>query len=204
MTKSSNYRGWGRYVDERRCSGISGCITNGARQDHRGWIFLLIFSLNFNTLYSFWSPFFTTALSPNSFLNFHVSSLSSQFICLHLLSAHPLTTAFLPLPQHIRIAKPPHCFLVKTSKLPTTTVLLSSHSSLFAMFPYGPPNSKPSCSASTSLVHLHIYLLPSCLSTFPRKKIISSTTFMWFQFLYSGTKSTVFLPVPRSNTSQEI
>lgn len=165
-------------------------------QDHRGWILLLIFSLNFNTSYSFWSSFFTTALSPNSFLNFHASSLSSQFRSLHLLSPQPLTIAFLPLPQHIWIAKPSHCFPVKQA--PHYDILLSRVLSLQCS--HGSPNPKSSCSASTSLIHLHIYLLFFFLSTFPRKKkYISSITFMWFQRLPSSTKCTdCFFFFPRA------
>ena len=136
VTKPSNCRGWDIHFTERKCSGISGFITNGAGEDHRGQILLLIFSLTFNTSDSLQSSFFATALSPSSLLIFHVSGPSSQLRCLHLLSPHPLAAASLPLPWHTWIAKSYHCFPVRTSKLPTTIFLLSSCRSLFAMFPW--------------------------------------------------------------------
>ena len=93
------------------------------------------------------SLWISTLLTPFSLFSLQQHYLLIPFSFFMLLVLHPNADAFtfslptlselhLPLCPGTRVAKPSRCFPVKTSKLPATIFLLSSRSSLFAMFPW--------------------------------------------------------------------
>lgn len=129
----------------------------------------LILSLNFNPSDSLQAHSFARALLSNSPPIFHASGPSSQFRCLHLLSPHPLTTAFPLSPNAHELLS-----LLTASLYRQGSSLLqyscSAVTVLSLQCSHGSPNPKPSCSACTSLFHLYTYYFHLfILSTFPVK-----------------------------------